>query len=125
MAWVITRLCGDRVDTSCVEVCPVDCIYEYQGRDRETFPNQLFIDPEECIDCGVCEPVCPWDAIFEDEEVPSLFADDIELNARILELKEDFRVPEVEDKPKPSPEQVEENKRKWRSAGPIGRPTIP
>lgn len=48
---------------SCVEVCPVDCIYEYQGDDRATFPNQLFIDPEECINCGVCEPECPNSAI--------------------------------------------------------------
>lgn len=122
MAWVITSLCRDRVDTSCVEVCPVDCIYEYKGRDRENFPNQLFIDPEECINCGVCEPVCPWEAIFEDEEVPSLFADDVNLNASILELKENFRVPEVEDKPKPSPEEVEDNKRKWSSASPLGVP---
>ncbi len=56
MTWVVTRLCRDCVDQSCVEVCPVDCIYEYKGDDRETFPNQLYIEPEECIDCGVCEP---------------------------------------------------------------------
>jgi ferredoxin len=70
MAWVITRLCRECVDQSCVEVCPVDCIYEYTGDDTESFPNQLYIDPEECINCGVCEPECPWEAIFEDEQVP-------------------------------------------------------
>jgi ferredoxin len=98
---------------SCVEVCPVDCIYEYTGDDRETWPNQLYIDPEECIDCGVCEPECPWEAIFEDERVPAVFQADIALNARITESKGDFQVPEVPEKEKPSPEQVRANKEKW------------
>ena len=47
MTWVITRLCRDCVDMSCVDVCPVECIYEYKGDDRGTFPNQLYIQPEE------------------------------------------------------------------------------
>jgi len=98
---------------ACVEVCPVDCIYAYQGDDAETFPNQLYIDPEECINCGVCEPECPWEAIFEDEQVPTVFADDTDLNAKILDDKESFSVPEVVEKPKPSPQQIEENKSKW------------
>jgi ferredoxin len=117
MAWVITRLCRDCVDMSCVEVCPVDCIYEYQGSDREAFPNQLYIDPEECINCGVCEPECPWEAIFEDEQVPEVFQVDIDLNAKIVDLKSQFAVPEVAEKPKPTPEQVEENKKKWGYTG--------
>jgi ferredoxin len=98
---------------ACVEVCPVDCIYEYKGSDREKFPNQLFIDPEECIDCGVCEPECPWEAIFEDERVPDVFQPDIGKNAEILETKDDFVVPDVEEKEKPSPEKVASNKEKW------------
>lgn len=113
MAWVITRLCRDCVDMSCVEVCPVDCIYEYKGDDRETFPNQLFIDPEECINCGVCEPECPWEAIFEDEQVPEIFQADTDLNAKIVDFKSQFEVSEVVEKPKPTPDQVEENKKKW------------
>ncbi len=117
MAWVITRLCRDCLDLSCVTVCPVDCIYEYTGEDRATFPNQLYIDPEECINCGVCEPECPWEAIFEDEQVPDVFREDIELNARIVDLKEHFQVPEVEEKPKPTPEQVAKNKEKWGYCG--------
>lgn len=117
MAWVITRLCRDCVDMSCVEVCPVDCIYEYKGNDRETFPNQLFIDPEECINCGVCEPECPWEAIFEDEQVPEVFQADIDLNAKIVDHKSSFEVSEVTEKPKPTPDQVEENKKKWGYAG--------
>jgi len=117
MAWVITRLCRDCVDESCVEVCPVDCIYEYTGEDRETFPNQLYIDPEECINCGVCEPECPWEAIFEDEQVPEIFQDDVALNTKIVDLKDAFAVPEVEEKPKPGPEQIEKNKLKWGYSG--------
>jgi ferredoxin len=113
MPWVITKLCRDCVDQSCVEVCPVDCIYEYKGDDRESFPNQLYIDPEECIDCGVCEPECPWEAIFEDERVPEVFREDIALNAAIIEVKDDFQVPEVGEKEKPSPERVKANKVKW------------
>jgi ferredoxin len=113
MPWVITRLCRDCLDLSCVEVCPVDCIYEYTGEDRASFPNQLFIDPEECIDCGVCEPECPWEAIFEDERVPGIFAEDVGLNAAIVKQKQDFQVPEGVEKDKPTPEQVAGNKAKW------------
>jgi ferredoxin len=96
-----------------VEVCPVDCIYEYTGDDSDSFPNQLYIDPEECIDCGVCEPECPWEAIFEDERVPDVFQPDVALNALIKESKDDFQVPEVSEKTKPTPEQVKANKEKW------------
>ena len=60
MAWVITRLCRDCVDQACVEVCPVDCFYEGD--------NMLVINPSECIDCGVCEPECPAEAILPDTE---------------------------------------------------------
>ena len=117
MTWVITRLCRDCVDQSCVEVCPVDCIYEYTGNNGETFPNQLYIEPEECIDCGVCEPECPWEAIFEDEQVPNVFEEDTALNAKMLDCKDGFRVPEVEDKTPPTPEQIAANKEKWGFTG--------
>ena len=113
MTWVVTKLCRDCVDQSCVQVCPVDCIYAYTGDDNETFPNQLYIDPEECIDCSVCEPECPWEAILQDEQVPESFQDDTALNAKIVDFKDQFEVPEVEEKPAPSPEQVAENKQKW------------
>ena len=72
---------------------------------------------EECINCGVCEPECPWEAIFEDEQVPEVFRDDIALNARCVDAKEEFSVPEVEEKEKPSPEQIAANKEKWGYAG--------
>lgn len=113
MPWVITRLCRDCLDMSCVEVCPVDCIYEHTGESENGWPNQLYIDPEECIDCGVCEPECPWEAIFEDERVPEPFKEDVALNAKITEHKDSFEVPETPDKEKPTPEQVSANKQKW------------
>ncbi len=105
------------VDRSCVEVCPIDCIYEYTGNNENAFPNQLYIELEECIDCGVFEPECPWEAIFEDEQVPSVFEEDTALNAKMLECKDEFRVPEVEDEPPPAPEQIAANKEKWELAG--------
>lgn len=62
MAYVITEACIGVKDRACVDVCPVDCIYE--GED------QLYIQPDECIDCGACEPECPVNAIFPEEDVP-------------------------------------------------------
>ncbi len=117
MTWVITRLCRDCVDQSCVEVCPVDCIYEYTGNDAQAFPIQLYIEPDECIDCGVCEPECPWEAIFEDEQVPEVFVQDTELNAKIVDTRDDFEVPEKDDMEIPTPEQIKGNKEKWGYAG--------
>ena len=61
MPYVITEACIGVKDKSCVDVCPVDCIYEG--------PNMLFIHPDECIDCGACEPECPVTAIFPEEAV--------------------------------------------------------
>ncbi len=113
MTWVITSLCRDCVDISCVEVCPVDCIVEYKGDDKTSWPNMLYIDPEECINCGVCEPECPWEAIFEDEQVPDVFEADIALNAKIVEIRDQFEVPEKPDLPQPTPEEVQANKEKW------------
>jgi NAD-dependent dihydropyrimidine dehydrogenase PreA subunit len=63
MTYVITEACIGVKDRSCVDVCPVDCIYEG--------PEQLYIHPDECIDCGACEPECPVTAIFAEESVPA------------------------------------------------------
>ena len=65
MAYVITTPCIDTTDQSCVDVCPVDCIHFEEGKDR-----MLYIDPDECIDCGACEPACPVSAIFAEDDVP-------------------------------------------------------
>jgi len=81
MTYIITRLCRDCVDTACVSVCPVDCIYAYKGSDHTTFPNQLYIHPDECIDCGACEPECPVNAIFTEDALPAQWAQYAEANA--------------------------------------------
>ena len=81
MTYVIQEPCVGVKDTACVEVCPVDCIYETEP--KEKFANlPMFIHNEECIDCGACEPECPVDAIRIDDE-----ADDkwIEINLSLSE----------------------------------------
>jgi len=65
MPFVITEPCVGVKDKACVGVCPVDCIYEFEGE------PQLYIHPDECIECGACQPVCPVSAIFMDAEVPA------------------------------------------------------
>jgi NAD-dependent dihydropyrimidine dehydrogenase PreA subunit len=77
MTYVITDPCIDVLDKSCVEVCPVDCIHEEEGVDRK-----LYIDPDECIDCGACEPVCPVTAIFAEDDVPDEQKEYVELDAK-------------------------------------------
>jgi NAD-dependent dihydropyrimidine dehydrogenase PreA subunit len=67
VTYVIAEPCVDVMDKSCVEVCPVDCIHE-TGR-------MLVIDPDECIDCGACEPECPVEAIFPEDAVPPAWDD--------------------------------------------------
>jgi NAD-dependent dihydropyrimidine dehydrogenase PreA subunit len=77
MTYVITDPCIDTKDKSCVEVCPVDCIHHDEDKDR-----MLYIDPDECIDCGACEPVCPVTAIFAEDDVPGGQAEYTALNAQ-------------------------------------------
>jgi NAD-dependent dihydropyrimidine dehydrogenase PreA subunit len=63
MTYIIAEPCLDIKDKACVEVCPVDCIYE-----GERF---LYIHPDECVDCAACEPVCPVEAIFPLDQIPA------------------------------------------------------
>ena len=81
MPYIIAEPCVGTCDTACVEVCPVDCIhgpYDKEGMGEEAkadgfVPKETdshYIDPDECIDCGACEPECPVEAIFEESEVP-------------------------------------------------------
>ena len=76
MTYVIAEPCVNVLDQSCVAVCPVDCIHFEEGVDR-----MLYIDPDECIDCGACEPECPVNAIFPEESVPPAWARYSEANA--------------------------------------------
>ncbi len=115
MAYVVTRLCRDCIDGSCVEVCPIsDCIVAHRPADGSSdLPNQLFIDPDQCIDCGACEPACPWEAIALDDDVPRLFADDIALNAIAAARPHDFVPATIRTRPKPSQAEVDANRRRW------------
>jgi ferredoxin len=89
VTYIITEPCIDVMDKSCVEVCPVDCIHE-SGR-------MLVIDPEECIDCGACEPECPVEAIFPEDAVPDAmepfvkinyaFTDGLEVVAKLVDAR--------------------------------------
>jgi len=77
MAYVIAEPCINVKDKACVEVCPVDCIYEGE--------TMLYIHPEECIDCGACEPVCPVKAIFVDDELPTEWKHYTQINKKFFE----------------------------------------
>ena len=72
MTYIISEPCIDIKDRSCVDVCPVDCIHEFE--------RMLVIDPEECIDCGACEPECPVEAIFPEDAVPDAMEPFIKIN---------------------------------------------
>ncbi len=76
MTYTIAEPCIDVMDTACVSVCPVDCIHYEEGVDRT-----LYIDPNECIDCGACEPECPVNAIFPEDQVPAEWAEFTPINA--------------------------------------------
>ena len=82
MAYVVTESCIKCKYTDCVEVCPVDCFYEG--------PEFLVIHPDECIDCGLCEPECPIDAIYADDELPENQIQFIEINAKLADVYENI-----------------------------------
>jgi ferredoxin len=75
MTYVVTENCIKCKYTDCVEVCPVDCFHEG--------PNFLAIDPEECIDCTLCEPECPVEAIYSEDELPADQQHFLEINERL------------------------------------------
>jgi DNA-binding transcriptional ArsR family regulator/NAD-dependent dihydropyrimidine dehydrogenase PreA subunit len=72
VTYIIAEPCIDIKDKSCVDVCPVDCIHE--------FNRMLVIDPEECIDCGACEPECPVEAIYPEDALPDKWQDFVKIN---------------------------------------------
>ncbi len=75
MTFVVTENCIKCKYTDCVEVCPVDCFHEG--------PNFLVIDPDECIDCNLCVPECPIDAIYAEDDLPEDQQQFIEINAEL------------------------------------------
>jgi NAD-dependent dihydropyrimidine dehydrogenase PreA subunit len=86
MAYVICEPCINVKDKACVAVCPVDCIKEgVVNGDDGTAYDMLFINPDDCIDCGLCEPECPVNAIFADTDVPDKWAGFTALNAKFFQ----------------------------------------
>ena len=82
MTYVITQLCVGTKDGSCVDVCPVDCIHPAPSEAEFEAAEQLYINPDECIDCGACEPACPVSAIFEEGAVPAQYKEYVQINAQ-------------------------------------------
>ena len=78
MTYLVNDKCIKCKYTDCVEVCPVDCFYEG--------PEFLVIHPDECIDCALCEPECPIDAILSEDELPENQIDFIEINAKLADV---------------------------------------
>ena len=82
MAYIIAEPCIGTKDTACVDACPVDCIHPKSDADDFDVAEMLYIDPDECIDCGACVPVCPVSAIFAEEDLPEKWNEYIEKNAQ-------------------------------------------
>lgn len=86
MAYVIAEPCIGEKNARCVEVCPVDCIHPKDGEPFSGQARHLYINPTECIDCGLCEPACPAGAIFFAEDLPEHWAAYAEINARFFSV---------------------------------------
>ncbi len=90
MAYVVCEPCRDCKYTDCVVVCPTDCFYQDE--------RQLYIDPNECIDCGACEPECPVEAIFIESHVPTRWTEFIQLNVeRVHALRESVPITDKQE----------------------------
>ena len=81
MTHIIAEPCIGTKDTACVEVCPVDCIHPVEGAEDHEGAEMLYIDPEVCIDCGLCIDECPVQAIFTEEDLPEEWNKYIQINA--------------------------------------------
>ncbi|GAA1202295.1 hypothetical protein GCM10009585_20120 [Brevibacterium paucivorans] len=77
VTYIIAQPCVDLKDKACVDECPVDCIYEGA--------RSLYIHPDECVDCGACEPVCPVEAIYYEDDVPEQWAEYYKANVEFFD----------------------------------------
>ena len=82
LAYVIAEPCIGEKDNSCVEVCPVDCIHPTPDEPDYEASEQLYIDPDECIDCDACVEACPVDACFAEDQLPEEWAKYTQINAQ-------------------------------------------
>lgn len=94
MTFVVTENCIKCKYTDCVDVCPVDCFHEG--------PNFLVIDPDECIDCTLCEPECPAEAIFSEDDLPDEHMEFTQINAELSQVW-----PVISEKKDPLPDAEE------------------
>ncbi|MFB6285582.1 MAG: indolepyruvate ferredoxin oxidoreductase subunit alpha [Candidatus Bipolaricaulia bacterium] len=85
MAFIIADPCIGTKSSECVQVCPVDCIHPRPDEDGFEEADQLFIDPETCINCAACAAVCPVEAIYPEEDLPEQWRHYIEINAQHYE----------------------------------------
>lgn len=81
MSHCIAEPCVNTKDTACVAVCPVDCIHPTKDEEAFATAEMLYIDPETCIDCGLCVDECPVKAIFPEEELPGEWQKYVAINA--------------------------------------------
>lgn len=81
MAYIIVEPCIGTKDTACVDVCPVDCIHPTKDEDSFEAAEMLYIDPNECIDCGACEDACPVNACIDEADCPDEWKHFIPKNA--------------------------------------------
>ena len=97
MPYIIAEPCVSTCDTACVDVCPVDCIHgpedpvncasEAKEDGFDPTDKMLYINPDECIDCGACEPECPVEAIFEEDAVPDEWNRFIKMNYDFFDIE--------------------------------------
>jgi len=80
MPFIITDPCIETKDTACVDLCPVDCIHPRKDEPEFAEATMLYIHPEECIDCGACEPECPVEAIFPEDALPAKWEPFVKIN---------------------------------------------
>ena len=89
MTYVIVEPCIGTKDTSCADVCPVDCIHPSPGEENGDTATMLYIDPAECIDCDACVEACPVDATLAEDDVPAQWEIFKEINRAFFEQGSD------------------------------------
>jgi len=88
MTFIVTQPCLNEKTKDCMDVCPVDCIYE----ESDHLDPMVYINADECIDCGACESACPVNAIFAEADVPEEWSEYIELNLQWFDDRDAVRV---------------------------------